>query len=136
MEMKINNTDAQILGVKMGKNFLDAIGASAPLKPLVENKASNQHGKSVFRPNIPYLDERDVTLYFNIEGASESDFLAKKKAFEQILYKGLVTIYIPANNETYRLTYQKCQEYAQNTRRTFCKMCVKFNEANPNNRSN
>ena len=41
-ELLINNKDAYaIWGVKMGKGFLDVLGASSPMKEFIENKSQN-----------------------------------------------------------------------------------------------
>ena len=87
--------------------------------------------------NNPKVDEREITLSFTIEGNSQSDYQAKKKAFFDELYKGVVDIQVPANsNEIYHLIYLgKSVAYAQSLDRTFGKISAKFNEPNPANRS-
>lgn len=136
MEMVLNgNYNALENGVRMGNDFLSSISAPAPLKEFTENSSRLEHGKRVVYAN-PKLQERDVTLNFTIQGKDENDFLSKKKMFEEILYAGLVRIYIPAIGETYRLTYLCSTTYGQNWQRTFCNIAVKFNEPDPSNRSN
>lgn len=47
-ELLINNKDAYtIWGVRMGKGFLDVLGASSPMKEFIENKSRLEHGKRV-----------------------------------------------------------------------------------------
>lgn len=120
----------------MGDGFLDVIGASAPMKDFIENKSRLEHGKRVIINN-PKVDEREITLSFTIEGNSQSDYQAKKKAFFGELYKGAVDIKIPANSsEIYHLIYTgKSVTYAQSLDRTFGKVSMKFSEPNPANRS-
>ena len=137
VELIINNKDAlKEWGVRMGEGFLDVIGASAPMKDFIENKSRLEHGKRVIINN-PKVDEREITLSFTIEGNSQSDYQAKKKAFFDELYKGVVDIQVPANsNEIYHLIYLgKSVAYAQSLDRTFGKISAKFNEPNPANRS-
>jgi hypothetical protein len=132
-ELLINNKDAYaIWGVKMGKGFLDVLGASSPMKEFIENKSRLEHGKRVI-VNDPKIDEREITLSFTIEGKSQSDYQAKKKAFFVELYKGKVDIQVPANgSEMYHLIYLgKNITYAQSLGRTFGKISAKFNEPNP-----
>lgn len=132
----INNKDAYtIWGVRMGEGFLDVLGASSPMKEFIENKSRLEHGKRVIINN-PKVDEREITLSFTIEGNSQSDYQAKKKAFFEELYKGAVDIQVPANsNEIYHLIYLgKSVTYAQSLDRTFGKISAKFNEPNPTNR--
>lgn len=136
-DLLINNKDAYITwGVRMGDGFLDALSAAAPMKEFIENKSRLEHGKRVIINN-PRVDEREITLSFTIEGSSQSDYQAKKKAFYEELYKGAVDIQIPANNsDVYHLTYRgKSISYAQSVDRTFGKISSKFEEPNPANRT-
>ena len=116
----------------MGEDFLDVLGASSPMKEFIENKSRLEQGKRVIINN-PKVDEREITLSFTIEGNSQSDYQAKKKAFFEELYKGAVDIQVPANsNEIYHLIYLgKSVTYAQSLDRTFGKISAKFNEPNP-----
>ncbi len=136
-ELLINGENAYTTwGVRMGEGFLDVLGASSPMKEFIENKSRLEHGKRVII-NDPKIDEREITLSFTIEGNSQSDYQAKKKAFFEELYKGVVDIQVPANsNEIYHLIYLgKSVAYAQSLNRTFGKISAKFNEPNPANRS-
>lgn len=134
IEMLINGVDASTLGVKMGDNFLNDIDSLAPLKEFIENKSRLMPGKQVSYNN-PQVDERALTLTFHIEGSTTAEYKSRKKAFESILYAGNIEIEVPELEEKYRLTYLSCASFALNTRRTFCKISVKFNEPNPSNRS-
>ena len=132
-ELLINGENAYTTwGVRMGEGFLDVIGASSPMKEFIENKSRLEHGKRVII-NDPKIDEREITLSFTIEGNSQSDYQAKKKAFFEELYKGVVDIQVPANsNEIYHLIYLgKSVAYAQSLDQTFGKISAKFNEPNP-----
>ena len=105
-ELIINNKDAYATwGVRMGDNFLDVLGASSPMKEFIENKSRLEHGKRVIINN-PKIDEREITLSFTIEGNSKSDYQAKKKAFFEELYKGVIDIQVPANSsDIYHMIY-------------------------------
>lgn len=136
-DLLINGKDAYtFLGVRMGEGFLDVLGASSPMKEFIEKKSRLEHGKRVII-NDPKIDEREITLSFTIEGNSQSDYQAKKKAFFEELYKGVVDIQVPANsNEIYHLIYLgKSVAYAQSLDQTFGKISAKFNEPNPANRT-
>ena len=120
-DLLINTQDAYTTwGVRMGEGFLDVLGASSPMKEFIENKSRLEHGKRVII-NDPKIDEREITLSFTIEGNSQSDYQAKKKAFFEELYKGVVDIQVPANsNEIYHLIYLgKSVAYAQSFDQTF-----------------
>ncbi|WP_042369768.1 hypothetical protein [Bacteroides neonati] len=130
-ELIINGKDAFLeYGIKMGEGFLDAIFSPAPIKDFVENKSRLTGGKQVIYNN-PKVDERDITLTFNLEGDSPGDYLVKCKKFKEELSKGLIIIEVPVLGETYRLTYGKSVTFAMNTERTFSKISCKFNEPNP-----
>ncbi|NDV83643.1 hypothetical protein [Bacteroides sp. 51] len=133
MEMKINGTDARTLGIRMGDGFLNALTAPAPMKEFIENTSRLEHGKRVLYDK-PRLADREVTLTFTLFGNTEVDFMQKLKSFEAILYVGFVELYVEATKQTYRLTYERSQTYAQNQNRTACNITVKFNEPNPANR--
>ena len=136
-DLLINTQDAYTTwGVRIGEGSLDVLGASSPMKEFIENKSRLEHGKRVII-NDPKIDEREITLSFTIEGNSQSDYQAKKKAFFEELYKGVVDIQVPANsNEIYHLIYLgKSVAYAQSFDQTFGKISAKFNEPNPANRT-
>lgn len=132
-DLIINGKDAyDTWGVRMGDGFLDAIGASVPMKEFVENKSRSEHGKRVI-VNNPKLDEREITLTFTLSGKSQSDYEQKKSLFYKELYKGDMTIQVPKNSvDVYHLIYTgKSVSYAQSTNRTFGKVSAKFCEPNP-----
>ena len=135
-DLLINNKDTlKTWGVRMGDGFLDALGASVPIKDFIENKSRLEHGKRVITTN-PKLDERELTLIFTVEGDSQSDYQAKKAAFYKELYKGEVTIQVAdGSNDVYHLIYKKSVSYGQSVDRTFGKISVKFDEPNPSNRT-
>lgn len=137
VDLLINNKDAYLTwGVRMGDSFLDAIGAPVPLKEFIESKSRLEHGKRVII-NSPKVDEREMTLSFTIQGSSQSDYQAKKKAFFEELYKGAVDIQVPAvGSEVYHLIYLgKSITYGQGINRTFGKVSAKFCEPNPADRN-
>ncbi|EKJ91760.1 hypothetical protein QR305_02018 [Bacteroides finegoldii] len=132
-DLLINGRDAYaVWGVRMGDNFLDVVGSSVPIKELIENKSRVEHGKRVIINN-PKLDERELTLTFTIEGSSQSDYQVKKTSFFEELYKGVITVQIPANSsDIYHLIYLgKSVTYAQSLDRTFGRISAKFCEPNP-----
>ena len=132
-DLLINGRDAYaVWGVRMGDNFLDVVGSSVPIKELIENKSRVEHGKRVIINN-PKVDERELTLTFTIEGSSQSDYQVKKTSFFEELYKGVITVQIPANSsDIYHLIYLgKSVTYAQSLDRTFGRISAKFCEPNP-----
>lgn len=136
-DLLINNQDAfTVWGVKMGENFLDNIDAFLTMKDYVENQSRKEHGKHVITTDAK-VDSREITLEFTITGSSESDYRAKKKAFAELLYKGDITIKIPAlSNDVYKLVYLgKSIAYGLSLNRSFSHFSAKFLEPNPMDRS-
>ncbi len=135
-ELLINGKDAWTTwGVCMGEGFLDSIDAPVPMKDYIENESRLEHGKRIITENAK-VDSRNFTLEFTIMGSTESDYRAKKKAFESELYKGPITVQIPKlNSEVYRLVYLgKSISYGLSLNRCFGKFSAKFEEPNPANR--
>lgn len=136
-DLLINGKDALIeWGVRMGRGFIDAIDTPLTMKEYIENESRLEHGKRVVIGQ-PKIASRAITLPFTIEGESESDYQAKKKAFEQELYKGFVEVKVPANtSDVFKLVYKgNCTSYGQNKTRTFGKFSAKFEEIDPSDRS-
>lgn len=135
-ELFINGKDAWTeWGVNMGEGFISALDSFVPMKDYIENESRLEHGKRVIVSN-PKMASREMTLRFTIKGSSESDYRAKRKAFETELQKINVLIKVPAiGEETYHLLYLgKSVSYALNLSRTFSTMSSKFEEPNPMNR--
>lgn len=136
-ELFINGKDAWTeWGVNMGEGFISALDSFVPMKDYIENESRLEHGKRVIVSN-PKMASREMTLRFTIKGSSESDYRAKRKAFETELQKINVLIKVPAiGEETYHLLYLgKSVSYALNLSRTFSTMSSKFEEPNPMNRA-
>lgn len=128
-DLKINGKDAlREYGIRMGEGFLNEIFSPYPLKEFIENKSRMTHGKRVIH-HAPKMDERDVTLTFNLEGETAADYLAKYQRFRNELAKGLLIIEVLGS--TFRLTYNKSVTFAMDPDRTFAKISCKFNEAYP-----
>lgn len=136
-ELYINGKDAWIeWGVNMGEDFINEIDAFVPMKELIENDSRLEHGKRILLAN-PRVASRELALHFTIKGDNETDYRAKRKAFEQELQKLAVDIKVPAiGTEVYHLVYLgKSVAYALNLSRTFCTVSAKFEEPNPMNRA-
>lgn len=136
-ELIINGKDAfKEWGVRMGDGFLNEIDAFLSMKEYIENESPLEHGKRVLTTNAK-INSRELTLAFTIEGNSEADYRAKKKAFEAELRKGNININIPTlGSEIYKLIYKgKSISYGLSLDRTFGKFSSKFEEPNPMDRN-
>lgn len=136
-DLIINGVDAlAAYGVRMGDDFLDALGKTADNKEYIENDSPLENGTQVIVPDTPMVESRTVTLTFRLIGATHADYLTKKAAFEKALHAGTMTIQVPEDSsDIYHLVYNKCTSYAQNRRRTSCKIAAQFTEPDPTNRS-
>ena len=136
-QLFINGQDAYTAwGVSMGDNFIDNIETPAALKNYVTNESRLEHGKRVITDiSVMKVASRDITLQFHIFGDTPSKYLQNKKAFQNVLYAGIVDIQIPSRgNEVYHLLYQGKQVSFSQTA-TEGKLSAKFEEPNPINRS-
>lgn len=135
-DLLINGTDAlQTYGAHMSDDFLDNLGKPADNKEYIENDSPLEDGKQVITTGVK-TDSRTLTLTFRITGTTHADYLTKKAAFEKMLHAGALTIQVPADSAAiYRLVFNKCTSYAQNRRRTSCKIAAQFTEPDPTNRS-
>ena len=135
-DLIINGQDAYTTwGVSMGDNFIDNIEALASLKDHITKESRMEHGKRVITaPSVMKVASRDVTLQFHIFGNTTEAYMANKKAFQAVLYSGVVNIQIPSRgDEVYHLLYQGKQvSFSQSA----CdgKLSAKFEEPNPMNR--
>ena len=135
-ELFINGKDAWTTwGVNIGEGFVDAIDSPLPMKDYIENESRLEHGKRIIT-SIAKVDSRELTLGFTIMGTSESDYRAKKKAFQTELQAGAFTVRIPAlGEETYHLVYTgKSISYGLSPGRKFGHFTMKATEPNPTNR--
>lgn len=136
-DLLINGRDAWTTwGVRMGDGFLDAIDGFNEMKDYIENESRLEHGKRMITDNAK-VASREIILQFTITGNSESDYRAKKKAFQSELEKGAVTLSVPVlGTEVYKLVYLgKNVSYGLSLDRCFGKVSSKFCEPNPTDRS-
>lgn len=133
-DLFINGKDAYTeWGISMANASLSALMTPAPLKELISNKSRIEHGKNVIPVN-PKLDERSLTLEFNLIASDEAQFFAKYELFCQELAKGVLDIktkYQPT--VLYRTNYQSCSQFSQ-FMQGIGKFTLKLNEPNPANR--
>ena len=105
------------------------------MKDDVENESRLEDGKRVLVRNRK-VASRALNLEFTIQGSTPSDFESKKTSFLELLYAGTITLQVPQKgSEIYRLLYKgTSQTYAESKSGCFCKMNLRFEEANPRNR--
>lgn len=113
-ELFINGKDAYSKwGISMDNTSLSALMTPAPNKELIENKSRLDDGKQVIIENAR-IDERTLTLAFNLTAKDENDFFAKYESFCEELGTGLLHIktkYQPY--VVYRTIYLSCNQFTQ-----------------------
>ena len=134
-ELFINGKDAYTTwGISMDNTSLSVLMTPAPVKEYIENKSRLEHGKRVIISSVR-LDERTLTLQFNLIASNQAQFFARYDSFCQELATGKLDIktkYQPTI--VYRTIYISCQQFSQ-FMQGIGKFTLKLNEYNPSNRA-
>lgn len=106
----------------------------APNKEFISNKYRSKDGKSVIKHN-PRLDEREITLPFNMTAKDTDTFMTNYARFcEEVLAKGELVIRTRFQpNVWYRCIYLSCTQFSQCIRE-MAKFSLKLNEPDPSDR--
>lgn len=134
-QLNINGYDAyQTWGIFMNDTALSALMTPAPCKEFISNKYRTKDGKHVLKHN-PRLDERDITIGFNMVAKDEETFLANYAKFcEDVLSTGELVIRTKFQPDIwYRCIYISCTQFSQFIRE-MAKFSLKLNESDPSNR--
>lgn len=134
-QLYINGKDAYITwGIFMDDTAMSALMTPAPNKEFISNKYRNKDGKHVIKHN-PRLDERDITIGFNMVAKDEETFLDNYSKFcEEVLATGELVIRTKFQpNVYYRCIYSSCTQFSQFIRQ-MAKFSLKLNEPDPTNR--
>lgn len=76
------------MGISMDTSSLSSLMTPPPMKEFIENKSRLEHGKRVIKSN-PKIDERNITLTFNLTAKNEEQFF-----YDTILFaKSLLSEY-------------------------------------------
>lgn len=134
-QLTINGEDAYgTWGIFMDDTALSTLMTPAPNKEFISNKYRSKDGKSVIRHN-PRLDEREITVAFNMTAKDEKTFLANYAKFcEDVLAKGELVIQTSFQPDVwYRFVYLSCTQFSQYIRE-LAKFSLKLNEPDPSDR--
>ena len=121
-------------GISMDTSSLSALMTPPPLKEFIENKSRLEHGKRVLTSN-PIIDERNITLTFNLTAKTEEEFFSRYNSFCEELETGVINIktkYQP--NITYKTIYISCNQITQ-FMRGIARFSLKLVEYNPADRN-
>lgn len=134
-ELFINGKDAyKEWGISMDDTSLSSLMTPAPNKELIENKSRLDHGKRVITSNSK-MDERNITLQFNLVAPTSDVFFSRYQSFCEELAAGVLNIktkYQP--NVVYKTIYQSCSQFSQ-FMQGIGKFTLKLNEYNPSDRT-
>ena len=135
IQLYINSKDArQTWGLILEDGAFDALFAPVSLKPFIENKSPQEHGKSIY-PVGPKVDERDIQLPVIILAGNRSEFYARYSSLVEELKSGVFTLRVVTDfaDVTFNLIYLSCQQYTGFDMRA-AKLLLRMNEPNPTNR--
>lgn len=134
-QLYINGKDAYLAwGIFLAETALSALMTPAPNKEFISNKYRSKDGKSVIKHN-PRLDEREITLAFNMTAKDSDTFLTNYAKFcDEVLAKGELVIHTRFQpNVWYRCIYLSCTQFSQFAQE-MAKFSLKLNEPDPSDR--
>lgn len=128
--MKINGKDAlETWGVFLDEKALNNLWLPPHNKPNVSNNSRLEDGVRVVNSKL-YIDEREVTIGFNIQAKTREEFKSKMKLFVAELNQGLVKMEV--EGETYKL--YTIDFIGLEFIGCIGSLSVRFQEPNPNDR--
>ena len=134
-QLYINGKDAYLTwGIILDETALSTLMTPAPNKEFISNKYRSKDGKSVIKHN-PRLDEREITLPFNMTAKDSDTFMTNYARFcEEVLAKGELVIHTRFQpNVWYRCIYLSCTQFSQFIPE-MAKFSLKLNEPDPSDR--
>lgn len=134
-QLYINGEDAYLTwGIFLDETALSALMTPAPNKEFISNKYRSKDGKSVIKHN-PRLDEREITLPFNMTAKDSDTFMTNYARFcEDVLANGGLVIRTRFQpNVWYRCIYLSCTQFSQFIQE-MAKFTLKLNEPDPSDR--
>ena len=134
-QLYINGKDAYLTwGIFLDETALSTLMTPAPNKEFISNKYRSKDGKSVIKHN-PRLDEREITLPFNMSAIDSDTFMTNYAKFcQEVLATGELVISTRFQpNVWYRCIYLSCTQFSQFIRK-MAKFSLKLNEPDPSDR--
>ena len=134
-ELKINGKDAYTeWGISFDQTALSTLMTPPPNKSYIENKSRLENGKKVLVHN-PKVDERSVTLSFNLTARNDGEFFERYNSFCEELRGGVLNIETKyQNGVVYKMVYESCSQFSQLIRE-IARFSLKLVEPNPSDRS-
>ena len=135
-ELTINGADAlREWGVRLTGESLQNLMKPLEVKDRVSSASRLEDGdRYIVEHGMPRIKSREVQVEFSVEGRTREEFIDRFDKFCNTLQEGVVTLSTRyQQNVRYRLLFTSCTSFY--TRRTLCKIAVKFIEPNPRNRN-
>lgn len=134
-ELKINGKDAYTeWGISFDQTALSTLMTPPPNKSYIENKSRLENGKKVLVHN-PKVDERSVTLSFNLTARNDGEFFERYNSFCEELRGGVLNIETKyQNGVVYKMVYESCSQFSQLIRE-IARFSLRLVEPNPDDRS-
>ena len=122
-------------GISLDGTALSALMTPAPLKELIENNVTTEHGLRVVRTGRK-LASRTININFNISASNQATFLSRYGNFcSNVLANGKIDLMTSFQAGTlYHLDYLSCQNFAE-YRLGVGKFSLRVIESNPNSRA-
>lgn len=120
-------------GITMDGSALSTLMTPPPMKDFVSNNYRVKDGKRVVKNN-PRVDERDITITFNMSAKNETEFLNRYASFCEELATGSLVIRTSFQPGVYyRCTFTSCTQFSEFNRQ-LASFALKLNEPDPTNR--
>lgn len=130
----INGVALSQYGVVLLKGWREAFLLPANNKDYVQNESRLEHGIRI-DASLAKKKEREITLQFFLEGATDDDYIDKLEAFINVVGNGEITMRIPSlKNRSYKLVYTEVKQYGMYGSNKG-KFVINFIEPTPNDNS-
>lgn len=131
----INGLDSEVYGVTFLSGTLEALLKFPTMKEPITNSSRTQHGVQIYARNGRVESQR-VQLPIRIQGSSESDYLDKYEALQNLLISGMNDsgmIELSYSKYTFRLRFESC-DLLRKLAPNISTVNLTFLEPNPMNR--
>lgn len=120
-------------GISFDQTALSTLMTPPPNKAYIENKSRLENGKRIIL-HEPKVDERSITISFNLTAKDSAQFFERYNSFCEELAKGelhIKTAY--QEGVVYKMVYESCTQFSQ-LMREIARFSLKLVEPNPSDR--
>lgn len=102
-----------VYGISFDSSALSTLMTPSPMKEYVTSKSRLRHGTTYADTN-PKVNEREMSLTFNISASTEDEFIGKYWKFCALLEKGSLDIKHSAlKDKVFHLKYKDCSQFTE-----------------------